>query len=125
MIDCLFFRGEHFYSVQLMEPEDCNKTLEEQAADHAALNPGTTKVELMDRTILWEGVANKGMNQLDRPWANFDVSMVKELISDCFQQGYEGVKVTYIDSSPAGLAHALGVRMRKADDEIEKLKEKE
>ena len=65
---------------------------------------------------------NKGMNQLDRPWANFDVSMVKELISDCFQQGYEGVKVSYIDSSPAGLAHALGVRMRKADDEIEKLK---
>lgn len=63
---------------------------------------------------------NKGMNQLDRPWANFDVSMVKELIAECFKEGYEGVKVSYIDNSPAGLSHALGVRMRKADDALAK-----
>ena len=124
MIDCLFFRGEHFYSVQLMEPEDCNKTLEEQAADHAALNPGTTKVELMDRTILWEGVANKGMNQLDEPFANFDVTMVARLIEAGFKDGYDGVKVKYIDGSPMALSQALGGRMRKADDEIAELKEK-
>lgn len=58
---------------------------------------------------------NKGMNQLDKPWANFDVSMVKELIAECFQQGYCGEKIKYIDGSPAALCHALGVRMKKAD----------
>lgn len=61
---------------------------------------------------------NKGMNQLDTPYANFDVSMVTRLIEAGFKDGYDGVKTKYIDGSPMALSQALGVRMRKVEDSL-------
>lgn len=53
MVPVVFIRDTHFYPVELMEPTECGKTLEQQAADHAELNPGTVRVEDMLGNILW------------------------------------------------------------------------
>lgn len=49
----IFFRDDMFYPIELMEPADCGKSLEQQAADNAELNPGTTRVEDVEGNILW------------------------------------------------------------------------
>jgi len=49
----IFYRGDHFYPIEMMEPELCGKTLTEQAADHAELNPGTTCVRDVEGNVLW------------------------------------------------------------------------
>lgn len=48
-----FLRKEGFYPVELMEPKDCGKSLAEQAAEHAALNPGTICVRDAAGQVLW------------------------------------------------------------------------
>ena len=106
-----------------MDQRDCGKTAQAQAADHAELNPGTTKVRTLGGVVLWERPTNKGMNQLDTPYANFDVSMVTRLIEAGFKDGYDGVKTKYIDGSPMALSQALGIRQRTSDDENKKLKD--
>ena len=58
---------------------------------------------------------NKGMNQLDRPWSNFDVSSVVELMTECYRQGYTGDKQSYVDGSPCALAQEWGINARKAE----------
>lgn len=45
----IFVREEGFYPIQFMG----NKPPEIEAADHAALNPGTLRIELLDGTVLW------------------------------------------------------------------------
>ncbi len=49
----IFFRPGGFYPVKMMDPATCGKSLETQAADHAGLNPGTTRVEDIEGNILW------------------------------------------------------------------------
>jgi hypothetical protein len=48
-----FHRAEGFYPVELMEPEVCGKSLVEQAAEHAALNPGTICIRDTCGQVLW------------------------------------------------------------------------
>lgn len=48
-IIALFIRDEHFYPIQFMGDE----APEVEAAHHAALNPGTRRIEDMDGNILW------------------------------------------------------------------------
>lgn len=45
----IFVRAEGFYPVQAVE----GVSLSQQAADHAALNPGTLRVEDLDGNTLW------------------------------------------------------------------------
>lgn len=49
----LFIRATEFYPVVAMSPSECGKTVAEQAAHHAEINPGTVRVEDMDGTVLW------------------------------------------------------------------------
>lgn len=49
----LFVRAEGFYPIELLDPARCGRTLAEQAADHAVLNPGTLRVEDITGNILW------------------------------------------------------------------------
>jgi hypothetical protein len=50
----IFFREEGFYPVEF-----CGvKSAPEEAADHAALNPGTLRVEDLDGTVLWSKELN-------------------------------------------------------------------
>lgn len=49
----IFFREELFYPVEFMAPAACGKSLRRQAAEHATLNPGTTRVEAVDGVVLW------------------------------------------------------------------------
>lgn len=45
----IFFREEGFYPVQFMG----HKPAQQEAADHAALNPGTIRIERMNGERLW------------------------------------------------------------------------
>ena len=45
----VFFREGFFYPVQLMG----DKSSAEEAAEHAALNPGTLRIEDMVGNVLW------------------------------------------------------------------------
>lgn len=45
----IFFRSEGFYSVEAVD----GVPLCQQATDHAALNPGTLKIEDIEGNILW------------------------------------------------------------------------
>ena len=133
MIDCLFFRDDFFYPVQLMEPEDCGKTLEEQAADHAELNPGTKRVQTKKAPrILWElegswptdvmaRAKNKGMNNTDYPWNNLDVPMTASLMNHGYQDGHSGTKTKFIDGSGVALAQAWGLGMKALEVDNERL----
>lgn len=49
----IFIREEGFYPIQFMDPAVCGKTMAQQAADHAELNPGTMRVEDVEGNILW------------------------------------------------------------------------
>ncbi len=49
----IFRRDGFFYPVEFLDPARCGKSLEAQAEEHAALNPGTLAVERMDGTVLW------------------------------------------------------------------------
>lgn len=49
----VFFREYHFYPVEFLDVRACGKSFEEQAADHAELNPGTLRIEATDGTVLW------------------------------------------------------------------------
>ena len=42
--------GEHFYPVEFMG----DKSPADEAADHAALNPGTLRVETLDGEVIWQ-----------------------------------------------------------------------
>jgi hypothetical protein len=53
----IFFRDGLFYPIDLLSPEECGKSLATQAAEHAELNPGTTKVESVDGAVLWSNPA--------------------------------------------------------------------
>lgn len=55
MIDriAIFFREGIFYPLELLDPRKCGKTLEQQAADNAACNPGTLRVEDINGKVLW------------------------------------------------------------------------
>lgn len=53
MPTAIFFRGDHFYPVEFLAPAECGRSMEQQAADHAELNPGTTRVEDIDGNVLW------------------------------------------------------------------------
>lgn len=52
----VFFRAEGFYPIALLDPAECGKTLGQQAADHAELNPGTLRVEDINGAILWRPI---------------------------------------------------------------------
>lgn len=49
----IFHRDDHFYPIELLRPDECGKSLQDQACDHVKLNPGTTKVETIGGSILW------------------------------------------------------------------------
>lgn len=49
----IFFRGDMFYPMELLDPSECGRTLEAQAAEHAELNPGTKRVEDVSGNVLW------------------------------------------------------------------------
>lgn len=53
MVSVIFFRVGHFYPVELLDPSDCGKSLDEQAADSAKINLGTIRVETIDGRVLW------------------------------------------------------------------------
>lgn len=48
-ITAIFFREGSFYPVQFMG----KKSAQAEAADHAALNPGTLRIETQTGEILW------------------------------------------------------------------------
>lgn len=51
----IFFRDQHFYPITLSGM----KPVVEEVADHAALNPGTLRVEDTSGKVLWpEGTRN-------------------------------------------------------------------
>lgn len=45
----LFIRDDHFYPIQLSG----TKPTAEEAAEHAALNPGTLRIENMAGDVIW------------------------------------------------------------------------
>lgn len=49
----VFFRAEGFYPVEFQNPQSCGKTMEQQAADHGKLNPGTLRIEDIKGNVLW------------------------------------------------------------------------
>lgn len=49
----IFVRAEGFYPIQFMAPATCGKTMEQQAADHAELNPGTLRIEDVNGNVIW------------------------------------------------------------------------
>lgn len=49
----LFFRNEGFYPIDFLPPKKCGKSLEQQAEDHAKINPGTTRIETLSGKVLW------------------------------------------------------------------------
>lgn len=51
--EVIFRREGFFYFIQFYAPETCGKTLEQQAADHAEINPGTLAVETVFGDVLW------------------------------------------------------------------------
>ena len=53
MVPVIFIRADVFYSIELMEPSDCGKSLEQQAAENAEMNPGTQRVEDVHCNVLW------------------------------------------------------------------------
>lgn len=53
MMIAIFFRDEGFYPVQFFG----TKSPSEEAADHAALNPGTRKIEDTAGNVLWQEIA--------------------------------------------------------------------
>jgi len=54
----IFMRGEGWYLVEFMDPAECGEPLHDQAAEYAALNPGTLRVEGMDGHVLLD-LANR------------------------------------------------------------------
>lgn len=52
-IVAIFFREEGFYPIRFSGA----KPPREEAADHAALNPGTLRIEDRDGNILWQAEA--------------------------------------------------------------------
>lgn len=53
-ITAVFFRDEGFYPVQFMGV----KSPKDEAADHAALNPGTKRIEDTEGNVLWPETAH-------------------------------------------------------------------
>lgn len=49
----VFFREGGFYPITMLPPDQCGLTLEQQAAHHAELNPGTLRVEDTKGNVLW------------------------------------------------------------------------
>ena len=50
----IFFRDdEYWYPIMFMQPSECGRTMEQQAADHAELNPGTQRIEDIEGNVLW------------------------------------------------------------------------
>lgn len=49
----IFIRAEGFYLIEFMDPAECGRTMEQQAADHAELNTGTLRVEDAHGNVLW------------------------------------------------------------------------
>lgn len=49
----LFFREEGFYPVELLDPEECGVSVQQQVRDHVALNPGTLRVETVFGNVLY------------------------------------------------------------------------
>lgn len=49
----IFFRQGLFYPIDALDPEKCGRSLEQQASDNAALNPGTLRVEDEKGNVLW------------------------------------------------------------------------
>ena len=49
----VFFRKDTFYPILLLSPRECGKSLEEQAEEHAEINPGTERVETLQGKVLW------------------------------------------------------------------------
>ncbi len=49
----IYFREDMFYPVEFMPPAECGKTMGQQAAEHAELNPGTPRVEDVGCEVLW------------------------------------------------------------------------
>ncbi len=52
-LTAIFFRDGFFYPVQFQDPVTCGKSMEEQAARHAELNPGTLRIEDTAGNVLW------------------------------------------------------------------------
>lgn len=50
----IFFREGGFYPIDVLDPKACGKSLREQAAEHAAVNPGTQRVEDINGNVLWD-----------------------------------------------------------------------
>ena len=49
----VFFRETGFYQIEFLPPAEFGRTMAQQAADHAELNPGTIKIQDMAGTVLW------------------------------------------------------------------------
>lgn len=52
-VPAILFRQCVFYIIELMDPSTCGRTLEQQGADNAELNPGTLRVEDAQGNVLW------------------------------------------------------------------------
>lgn len=50
----IFFREKGgWYPIEFMPPDECGWSMEQQAAEHAELNPGTLRIEDVYGTVLW------------------------------------------------------------------------
>lgn len=50
----VMYRCSDFDPVEFLSPAVCGKAVEQQAADHAAANPGALRIEDMRRNIIWQ-----------------------------------------------------------------------
>lgn len=52
-LDVVFIRKDVFYPVRLLDPEDSGVSIDDQIVHHVDLNPGTLRIERIDRTVIW------------------------------------------------------------------------
>ena len=50
----IWHREDTFYPVEMMPPDVCGKSVEDQVLEHVALNPGTVRVDDFEGNPIWK-----------------------------------------------------------------------